>query len=214
VGLDDASAGELTRLYGPWAPNTPADAARLFADYGGIWWVAGGWAIEAFNGTRRQHGDLDLSVLRRELPLLRSYLTGRLDVWTAADGALRPLLPNDEPTATADDVLPADCEQVWTRRSGSDPWEYDILLAPGDRDVWIYKRDPTIWLPMADALWERAGTRYLRPEIQLLYKAKRARPKDQTDFTNTLPHLDDMHRAWLRASLVQTLPEHPWIARL
>jgi hypothetical protein len=29
------------------------------------WWVAGGWAVEAFTGVARSHEDIDLSVLRR-----------------------------------------------------------------------------------------------------------------------------------------------------
>lgn len=40
----------------PGADRTPADAARLLADYTGPWWVAEGWAIEAFTGVSRNHG--------------------------------------------------------------------------------------------------------------------------------------------------------------
>lgn len=67
-----------------------------------------------------------------DLPLLRRHLAGRLDVWTAADGGLRPLLPSDDPEGAADTVLPLGCGQVWVRRSGIEPWEYDVLLMTGD----------------------------------------------------------------------------------
>ena len=105
--ISELSDDELSRLYGPWAERTPADAARLVAGYPGPWWIAGGWAIEAFTGAGRHHGDLDLEVMRSDLPLLRRHLAGRLDVWTAVDGALRPLLPSDDPDGAARAVLPA-----------------------------------------------------------------------------------------------------------
>lgn len=214
MGVNDLSSEEIARLYGGWAGRTPTDAAKLFADYPGTWWVAAGWALEAFTGVQRHHADLDLSVLRGELPLLRAHLAGRLDVWTASSGALFPLLPDDDPDAAPDDILPTDCEQVWVRPSAFEPWEYDIQLAPGDSELWIYKRDHRIRMPLTDALWERGGVRYMRPDIQLLYKARGLRDKDQADFTATLPYLDAEQRDWLRASLTRTIPGHPWIAAL
>ncbi len=36
---------------------------------------------------------------------------------------------------------------------------------------------------------------YLAPEIQLFYKAKGLRPKDELDFARTLPTLDQQRRA-------------------
>ena len=77
MGVNDLSNEDFERLYGPWVPRTPSDVAALLADYPGIWWIAGGWAIEAFTGVRREHEDTDVSVLRRELPLLRRHLAGR-----------------------------------------------------------------------------------------------------------------------------------------
>jgi hypothetical protein len=41
---------EVIRLYGPWGDRTPPDAAKLLRDYPGRWWIAGGWAIDAFVG--------------------------------------------------------------------------------------------------------------------------------------------------------------------
>ena len=212
--IHELSSYELTRLYGPWAGRTPADAARLLADYPGRWWIAGGWAIEAFTGVRRHHGDLDLEVLRVDLPLLRRHLAGRLDVWAAADGGLRPLLPSDEPDGAADTVLPPGCGQVWLRPSGAEPWEYDVLLMTGDRDTWEFKRDRRIQLPLSDISWSRDGVHYLRPEIQLLLKARGLRPKDQHDFDATLPLLSRESRVWLSKSLELAHPGHRWLPAL
>ena len=205
---------ELRRLYGPWAGRTPRDAAELFGDFPGRWWVAGGWAIEAFTGVERPHSDLDVEVPRSELPALRRYLAGRLDAWTASDGALTPLLPGDDPDAPADDVLPSGCGQLWTRRSGTDPWEYDILLGATDGDQWQFTRDHRITRPLDDVVWVRDGVRYLRPEVQLLLKARGRRPKDQRDFEVTLPLLDAGSRRWLLGSLQIAHPDHPWTRSL
>ncbi len=214
VPIDELSGDELIRLYGPWAGRTPADAARLFGAYPGRWWVAGGWAIEAFAGVRRHHGDLDLEVPRTDLPLLRRYLAGRFDVWTAADGALQPLLPDDDPDGAADTVLPAGCGQVWVRSGATEPWEYDILLMAGDRGRWEFKRDRRLTRPLDEVVWHGGAVPYLRPEIQLLLKARARRPKDQLDFDATLPLLDRESVAWLRESLELVHPGHRWLAAL
>lgn len=129
--LSALSTTELIRLYGPWAGRTPVDAARLMAGYPGPWWISGGWAIEAFTGSARTHDDLDLEVLRIDLPLLRRHFAGHLDLWTVDDGALCPLLPGDQPDAEPDSVLPDGCGQLWARPSGTRPWEYDVLLMTG-----------------------------------------------------------------------------------
>jgi hypothetical protein len=58
------------------------------------------------------------------------------------------------------------------------------------------------------------GIPYLVPEIQLLYKAKGLRPKDEADFRQTLPALSLEQRDWLREALLQAHPQHPWLGRL
>ena len=207
--------GELERLYGCWAARVPQDVLTVFAGYTGVWWLAGGWALEAFTGIRREHGDIDPSALRGQLPELRRHFAGRFDLWSAAAGALRPLLPADRPEGSADDVLLPGSGQLWLRRSAAHAWEYDVLLSPGSAQEWIYKRDPSLRLPLTDALWERDGVRYLQPEIQLLYKAKGRREKDEADFRATLPHLDRPRRTWLREALLKTsTARHPWLAAL
>lgn len=208
MGIADLDKTAFERLYGPWAPRAPTDVALLLEDFPALWWVAGGWAIEAFTGVRREHEDIDPCILLTDLTLLRRHLAARYDVWSAGSGALRPLLPDD------DAAFPEDAHQVWLRRSAYDPWEYDVLLAPGTPEVWVYRRDPSLTMPMPEALWERDGIRYLRPEIQLLYKAPGLRAKDRADFDAALPLLDHGRRAWLHDALVRTAPDHPWIARL
>lgn len=199
---------EIVRLYGPWHHRTPADAAQLLADYPGHWWIAGGWAIEAFTGSARSHGDLDISVPRADVPLLRRHLAGRLDVWAAESGTLRPLLGDLE------EVLPMTCGNLWLRPSGAEPWEYDVILTPVTGGTWTYKRDDRISGPLEQTLWCGDGLAYLRPEVQLLHKAPGLRAKDQQDFDASLPLLEPTARTWLRDALDLAHPGHPWSARL
>jgi hypothetical protein len=196
---------EIVRLYGPWRARTPHDAAELLEGYAGRWWIAGGWAIEAFTGASRPHGDVDPSIPRSDVHALRRHVSGRLDVWEADDGVLRPVVG-------AAHRLSETCENLWLRPSGADPWEYDVILMHASPTTWTYKRDARISLPLDDILWERDGISYLRPEVQLLHKAPRLRPKDQVDFDACEPLLDPAARAWLRAALATAHPGHPWLS--
>lgn len=198
---------EIVRLYGPWRPRTEDDVVGLFAGYGGRWWIAGGWAIQAFTCVKRDHSDIDVGVPRDEFELLREHVQRRFDVWGADRGALRPFV------ALGQD-LSSTCNNLWLRRSGADPWEYDVVLTDTTDETWVYRRDGRVRGPLSEALWERDGVSYLRPEVQLLYKAPGLRPQDQQDFDASLPLLDVEGRQWLSAALATAHPGHPWIAAL
>lgn len=198
---------EIVRRYGPWRRRTPADVVRLFDGYDGVWWIAGGWAIEAFTKRPRTHGDIDPSIPREHGARLREHVRGSLDVWAADQGTLRPLV-------TPEVVVPTTCSNLWLRSSESAPWEYDVILTDTTTETWTYKRDCRISLPFDRILWRSNGLRYLRPEIQLLYKAPGLRPQDQQDFDVCVPLLDEVARRWLRTSLQTAHSGHPWIASL
>ncbi|HVX45795.1 MAG TPA: hypothetical protein VHC49_18030 [Mycobacteriales bacterium] len=203
--ISDLTHDELHRIYGSWLPRRPRDAAALFAGYPGRWWIAGGWAIEAFTGISRPHGDLDPSIPRSELPLLRRHLAGKIDLWSADQETLRILLPGD------DVALAESCENVWARSSGSEPWQYDIILMAVAGDRWVFKRDSRISLPVENIVRSIDGIPYLRPEIQLLHKAARSLPKNEADFAATWPLLEPADRRWLRDAIELAHPGHPWL---
>ena len=193
----------MVRLYGPWQVRVPRDAANFFSEYSGRWWVAGGWAIDAFTGTARPHDDLDIAIPRSEAEGFVDFVGTNLDVWAAA-GSLTPLLPDGS-------SVPKSCGNLWLRASGADPRKYDVLLEDVREQTWVYKRFPHITRPLSECLWASNGITYLRQEIQLLFKAKHARPKDTFDFERCLPKLGEASRIWLAQSLRQQDPRHPWI---
>ncbi|WP_336206987.1 hypothetical protein [Nonomuraea sp. LPB2021202275-12-8] len=75
-------------------------------------------------------------------------------------------------------------------------------------------RDPRIHRPLAELTLEEDGFHRLAPEVQLLYKAKGSRPKDETDFEAVLPLLSDGQRRWLDEALETEHGTHPWHERL
>ena len=54
----------------------------------------------------------------------------------------------------------------------------------------------------------------LSPEIQLLYKSKGRREKDEVDFARVLPLLTEEEKEWLGQALQTVTPGHPWSNRL
>src|SRR5690606_4201484 len=145
-----------------WAPLSPAEVAKLFAEYRGSWRIAGGWAIDLFTGEpHRSHGDIDIEIDRSDLGLLHDALPG----WILyAANRVVTLWSAGEP-------LPADTTDIWCRRPGR-PWEMQLMTAYTSGDEWVYKRDARIRGPLADRTLLLGGLPVIAPEIQLLYKSK------------------------------------------
>ena len=111
-----------------------------------------------------------------------------------------------------DEALDADIHDVWCRTTPTQPWALQLMLADTKDDSWLFRRMPTIRRSI-DTIGCGAGSGipYLAPEIQLLYKAKRPRPKDEADFAQVLPALDQERRQWLSTALAVAHPGHPWL---
>ena len=202
---EQAEEDAFLRLYGAWQPLTPAQVRHLLVGFDRPWWVVGGWAIDAACGRPREHEDIDMSMLARDVPALYHHLKGAWHLWNNNDGVLRPL-SDEHPGPT----VPVN--QLWIRKDASSPWIADVILI-GDRDgLWVSRRDPDHVAPVEDVTWLHSdGVRYQRPEIVLLHKAEKARPKDQRDLRMVWPHLDDAVREWLTAAVQRLYPEHAWL---
>lgn len=73
-------SGEISfqKVFGAWAVVAPTDVADMIRGFERPWWVVGGWALDAFTGLRRDHGDVDISMFRRDVKALRPALEGRV----------------------------------------------------------------------------------------------------------------------------------------
>jgi hypothetical protein len=193
--------------WGPWEPFTPDEVAGVLEGTTVAWWIAGGWALEALVGRSwRQHDDVDVGFFRDEQVAIRDHLEGWDVRCSDPPGQLRPWLEGEK--------LPAHVHAIWVRETATQPWRLQLMIDERRDGVWRFRRDARIQRPVDTLTWQRDGRRYIAPEVQLLYKAKGMRAKDQSDFDHALPLLKEGPRMWLRDALSVVHPGHPWIARV
>jgi hypothetical protein len=129
------------------------------------------------------------------------------EIFEAKDGALTRLLAGAVPSRTVN--------SLWCRQTTSGPWSLELMLDESEGENWVYRREPGIRRSLNDAVRPgAAGMLYLVPEIQLLYKSKTVRPKDDADFQMALPRLCVEARQWLRQNLLRISPSHNWISQI
>ena len=187
-----------------WCSPTPEGAASILASAPPTWWISGGWAIELFVGRpHRTHADIDIGCFRQDLESLLRPLDG-WDIRASANGELRPLHRGELPSA--------EVHTLWCRPRGSACWLLEIVIEEREADEWVYRRDRGVRLPADDiVVTTRTGLRYLRPEIQLLYKSKNPRERDDEDFGAAWPLLPSSARSWLCTTLRMVSPKHAWL---
>jgi hypothetical protein len=195
------------RWYGGWDPLTPATIGEFMAGFNRPWWVIGGWTIETFTGIARDHEDMDISMLASDAEAFRQFLGERWTPWNVDDSWFRPF---DDRFA---DIRPE--SQLWIRESAFAPWVLDVPLTPDTDGQWTNKRWREQVLPVEDVTWVADdGMRYQRPEVTLMFKAAQTRPQDRADARVALPLLDAAQRRWLRETVGQMHPDHPWVTEL
>jgi hypothetical protein len=186
---------------GPWKTLEVEDAAEIFAPATFRWWISGGRALDLHLGrTWRHHEDTDVSVARRDVPALRSCLP-TWDIHVAAAGRLSPWRGQEVSAALHENNL-------WCRPTPNAAWALDITVSEGDTSDWVLRRDPRVRFPWSVAvLRSTGGVPYLAPELQLLFKSKEARDKDDMDAHTVIPELEWHRREFLRQHLSA---DHPW----
>lgn len=186
-----------------WQPLTPDEVTRLFRTADFPWWIAGGWALDLFVGRQsREHDDIDVGIFRVDQHRLRSLLHG-WDVHVASAGRTRRW--EGEP-------IRHPVNDLWVRRDGSQPWCLQVMLNDGAGDEWVYRRDDRFRMALASAVRSDGHRPYLAAHLQLLFKAKDPRPKDDADFRLVYPLLTHDERLWLADALTVLHPGHPWLA--
>jgi hypothetical protein len=202
-----------TKQFGVWQPWQPEDVARFFSSLTVPWWIAGGWALDLFLDVQtRAHEDIDVLVLRRDQHEIRAQLHG-WDVQEAHPELSPSSWPFQEWKQGA--LLPASVHDIWCRPDAHAPWALQLMVIDTEQDQWISRRTAQIRGSLSTlGSVTKEGIPYLAPEIQLFYKAKGRRPKDEEDFVRTLPALDGKRREWLRESLALVHPGHAWLPTL
>ncbi len=193
-----------TSMHEPWEPLS-IDAVRLrFAPFDVDWWVAGGRAIDLFLGWEtRPHEDIDIEMFRTDRDVLFDVFHG-WNLYFVSESRLHPWVRGED--------IDGDVFGVWGRRSEDAPWAVEIMLADGDSETWKYRRDNAITYPRSElTAHDREGVRYCLPEVQLLFKAKKHRAKDDLDMVRCLHRLDAGQRSWLSDSIRRAEPSHPWL---
>lgn len=195
------SVGEMGNELGRWDPLDLSVVVGLFAPAEFRWWVTGGHALELHVDRRwRPHADIDISFCRQDSAGVRRLLSG-WDIHVAAGGRLTPWDGGS---------LRQELHQnnLWCRRTPFGPWVLDLAVSDGDDTSWIFRRDSSLRLLWAQAvLYSASSVPYLAPELQLLFKSKNPRAKDDEDLLEVLPHLDANQVDLLAARLPR---DHPW----
>jgi len=204
---EELSQEQFEHIYGRVTPLTLPEVARLFDTAPFRWWICGGWSLELGATPRREHEDVEVGIARADLAAVRHWLSD-YHLWDIHAGTLAFLWPKVQ--------VPDDHEQLWVRRDASSPWLMDLMLTPVEGETWFYKRDRRVTRPFTGAITlGMDGIPRQRPEIGLLFKARRRAPRDEQDFTAVVPTLSEADRAWLRAAIELTEPSgNPWLERL
>lgn len=186
--------------------------AQVMAGFVHPWFISGGWAIDLFlNRVTREHSDLEIGLFREHQNALRTQLAGRQ--LTKSD-VLRPegvaWVPWNE-----GDWVAAPLFQVQAWGSDVEHPDYDFFLNDLVDGMWQFRREPSIMRPVEEIVMYTAdGIPFLAPDVQLAFKAKSQRPKDDQDFAIALPHLSAPQRDWLAMALNAAYGGHNWLDKL
>jgi len=194
-----------------WEPLSVEETVALMSGLSVPWWIAGGWAIDLFLGRQtRMHEDIDILIRRDDQLEVQKYLRDRnWDLHKTKQPGLKPWPVGEFQMQPVNDI--------WCRRTPTSPWAFQIMLLDTEGDRWVFRRDPSIQGPLEElGLRTSTGIPFMRPEIQLLYKAKpQTLDKDQSDFDFAVPCMTREARTWLLHHLEKRYPEgHDWISVL
>ncbi len=194
--------------YHVWRPLSVPEVCDLFTGAPFAWGFAGGYAVEQFLGSRiRPHDDIDIIAFRDEQHLVQGWL-GDWHLYAAdPPGTLRRWHEGE--------YLRPGIHDVWGHRAGTNAWQLQIMLVEVDGAAWVSRRSELIRGPRDELIVMYNNIPCIRVEVQLLYKARGRRPKDEIDFRACLPHLNAAAKQWLKRQLQLLYPEgHEWVALL
>jgi hypothetical protein len=183
---------------------------QVFSKITAFWCIAGGEAIDLHLGEKsRKHSDIDVVIYREQQQNVYQSLSGEWVLYKAGGGQVVPW---------EDGELLESINDVWVSKNANSPWSFQIMLLDSVDDDWVYRRENSINQPKSSIYLRTSdGIPYLKPEIQLLYKAgsSKIREKDFKDFKTILPFLSTQEKNWLKHSLQKQFSKgHTWIEYL
>lgn len=185
-----------------WKPWTIEKIKTTFNDF--EWILAGGFALELFVGKNyRNHADIDILVARENQKKLFDSID-ESKIFIAKDGKLTAFEKNR--------FYEFPFQDVWILDDDLLSWCLQVMLYDVEEGLWIYKREKSIKLRNDFLFWEKEGIKIIKPEIQLLYKSKSIRPKDEKDFQIVKEKLDESAKKWLNDALKKCYGRHKWIS--
>jgi len=114
------------------------------------WWIAGGFAIDAFAGSgRRGHEDIDVGFFIDDQLAVEAHFAAWEMHYADPPGSLTPW-----PKGTR---LPAHVHDIWARANSDDAWRFQFMLNPGSAERLVYRRNPTISWTFEEATWMSDG---------------------------------------------------------
>lgn len=185
-----------------WRPLDVAGVVRLLQDAPVRWWLSGGAALDRWLGHPiRPRTNIDVSVTAGDLAGLVAALPSGVSAWATVGDDLVPYAeaPGD-----------ADLQPVLVRDEADGGWILQVNVEDGAPRAWVYKRDPRLQLPWADAVLDLDGVPTGAPQVQLVWKALRPRPDDDLDKDAVLPTLTPEAVAFYETALLRIHPHSTW----
>lgn len=194
-----------------WNPLSLEEIHSLFIEQMFQIWISGGWAIDLFLGQQtRVHEDLDISIDRNSQLLLQQALYG-WDLRVSdppGSGTLRPW--------GLGEILNSPVYNIWCRKNMELPWNLEVMLCDFQNDQWVYRRNKNIRGPLKEFGWKQDnGLGVIAPEIQLLYKSRSPRDKDNQDLENCLQKFSVSQKEKLKTWIqIDSGKDHPWLLKI
>lgn len=190
-----------------WQPLTVEEISLLFQDMPIVWGIAGGWALDLHIGRQtREHKDIDVIIFRQDQQAVYSYLCKDWILYKAYKGTLERWESKE---------LLGQVNDIWVKKDEQSAWVFQLMFVDKIEEDWVYRRHSVIRRKANDIfLTTTDHIRYLRPEIQLLYKGGSSviREKDNLDWRTMLSYLTIEEKEWLVSGLKGQFPEgHRWI---
>lgn len=184
-----------------WDPISLLEVTKIFSLAPFRWWIAGCHALELhLDRSWREHHDTDISFRRVDYAAIRQLLIG-WHISIASNGILSPWFGGP---------LLAELNEnnLWCKETPEGSWRLDLTVSEGNDSEWIFRRNRSLRLPWDIAILKsQQGIPYLAPELQLLFKSKNSRSKDDQDAAEVIPQLDIDRQNFLK----DVLPEnHSW----